>query len=76
MGFKARKIVGIEVTKDPDGGAVERCFRCFRRTAFWYGPKDVACCPGCATLVTDKAVPSKEMWCAMMDFYEPVRGGR
>jgi hypothetical protein len=40
----------------------EECFRCFKRTAFWFEPKDVACCQQCAVLCTVDDVPTKQVW--------------
>ena len=63
MGFKARrKVVGIHVTRDPDDVAIERCCNCRRKTAFWYTPKDVACCQTCASELCHDDVPSKDEW--------------
>ena len=40
----------------------EECCRCFKPTAFWYTPKDVACCQACAKLMTADDVPTKDVW--------------
>lgn len=51
----------IEVTPDPDGEAVEHCCFCRARTKFFYRPKDVACCKGCATMSNPDDVPTKKV---------------
>lgn len=56
--------VGIKVTMEPgvDNEPLERCFSCFRQTAYWYTPKDVACCRTCARWLTPGEVPTKQQW--------------
>lgn len=56
----------IEVTlEDPDVGSLdlERCCLCRAPTAYWYAPKDVACCQACAKSATPDRLPSKKEWC-------------
>lgn len=54
----------ITVVREPEefGRPTERCAFCWRRTAYWFEPKDVAVCPICARTVKAKDVPSKAEW--------------
>lgn len=54
----------IEVVREPEafGGPVERCAFCWRRTSYWFEPKDVAVCRACAQKVKARDVPSKAEW--------------
>lgn len=54
----------ITVVREPEefGRPTERCAFCWRRTAYWYEPKDVAVCRECAKKVSAKDVPSKAEW--------------
>jgi hypothetical protein len=58
----------IKVVREPEEetrnwGALEQCCFCWKRTPFWYEPKDVAVCPECAETHKAKDVPKKEIWC-------------
>lgn len=59
----------IKVEREPTDltgefyGAMEQCCFCWKKTPFWYAPKDVAVCPDCAEKHSAKDVPNKEIWC-------------
>lgn len=42
---------------------IENCCFCRNPTAFWYKPKDVACCLECAANAEPGDVPDKQTWC-------------
>lgn len=54
----------IEVVHDnePMWMPAEPCAFCKTPTRYWYKPKDVAVCPGCAAKKKAEDVPSKREW--------------
>jgi len=59
--------MAIDLAPDPDnapGRVREHCCFCFRPTAHWYAPKDVAVCISCAEVRDPAEVPTKAQWCA------------
>ncbi len=53
----------ILVTKEPKPEyPLELCCFCRAPTPYWFLPKDVACCQGCAARANEKDVPSKDVW--------------
>lgn len=57
--------MGLQLTREPeslsDKGS-ERCCFCREVTPYWYQPKDVAVCKGCAPYANPEDVPSKKDW--------------
>ena len=57
-------MIEVEHEKGVEGlRSIENCCFCRKATRYWYLPKDVACCPGCAERAATKDVPSKKVWC-------------
>ena len=50
------------VAHDGEKLAMERCCFCWKRTNYWYSPKDVAVCRSCAKTHKVSEVPAKRDW--------------
>ena len=59
----AQMIVVVQELEELSKLGLENCCLCEKPTAFWYEPKDVACCPTCAETATHESLPSKKEWC-------------